>query len=92
MVNFFELPTDILRDQKTAQRNRHAVFFLTVFCEKQSVFKFQQKILLSCHLQLRQANYTGYAPFFVSASVTSTFFSCASLYLKKSVATCGNRA
>lgn len=36
--------------------------------------------------------YTGYAPFSVSASFGSTFVCCASLYLKKSVATCGNRA
>ena len=37
-------------------------------------------------------DYTGYAPFLVSATLASTFFCCASRYLKKSVATCGNSA
>ena len=36
--------------------------------------------------------YTGYTPFSVSASFGSTLVCWASLYLKKSVATCGNRA
>lgn len=36
--------------------------------------------------------YTGYAPFFVSAAFASTPVCCASRYLKKSVATCGNSA
>ena len=36
--------------------------------------------------------YTGYALFSLSAAVGSIFVCCACLYLKKSVATCGNSA
>lgn len=38
------------------------------------------------------SNYTGYALLAVSATAASTFVCCASLYLKNSSATFGNRA
>ncbi len=52
----------------------------------------QEEFSISLYERLSMSAYTGYAPFLVSAIEASTCVCCASLYLKNSVATCGNSA